>query len=126
MVLMLQREVADRILARDSKESLLSLSVKAYGRATLIRRVPRGAFAPAPKVDSAILLVEKISRKHFVDATHEKKFFELVKRGFAQKRKMLLNNLGKEYGEIFEKLKLSPKIRAEDVPLQTWLELAKY
>ncbi len=124
LVFLVQREVAQRI-ARSEKESILSLSVKAYGTPKYIKTVPRGAFAPAPKVDSAILLVEKISRKHFANATHEEKFFELVKKGFGQKRKFLLNNIGKEYAEVFEKLKISPKTRAEDVSLQQWLEIAR-
>ncbi|HPY12875.1 MAG TPA: 16S rRNA (adenine(1518)-N(6)/adenine(1519)-N(6))-dimethyltransferase RsmA, partial [Candidatus Paceibacterota bacterium] len=57
MVLMLQKEVAKRIVAGDGKESLLSLSVKAYGEPKYIKTVPAGAFVPKPKVDSAILLI---------------------------------------------------------------------
>ncbi len=125
LVFLVQKEVAERI-ARSKKESILSLSVKAYGNPKYIKTVPRGAFSPAPKVDSAILLVEKISRKQFTDAAHEEKFFELVKKGFGQKRKFLLNNVGKEYTEAFAKAGLSAKARAEDVPLHTWLQLARY
>lgn len=125
LVFLIQKEVAERI-ARSKKESILSLSVKAYGIPKYIKSVPAGAFTPPPKVDSAILLVDKISRKNFEDAAHEEKFFELLKKGFGQKRKMLLSNLGKEFVPAFEKLKLSEKVRAEDVPLQTWLALARY
>ncbi|MDE2071722.1 MAG: ribosomal RNA small subunit methyltransferase A, partial [Patescibacteria group bacterium] len=75
LVFLIQKEVAERI-ARSKKESVLSLSVKAYGAPKYIETVPRGAFAPAPKVDSAILLVEDISRGNFKHAAHEKKFFE--------------------------------------------------
>jgi len=57
MVLMVQKEVAKRICAQDGKESLLSLSVKAYGKPKIIRIVPRGAFTPAPNVDSAIIKI---------------------------------------------------------------------
>lgn len=125
LVFLVQKEVAERI-ARSKKESILSLSVKVYGNPKYIKTVPRGAFAPAPKVDSAILAVEKVSRKNFIHAAHEAKFFELVKRGFAQKRKFLLNNLGKEYAGCFKQLGLSEKVRAEDVPLKEWLRIAKY
>lgn len=124
LVFLVQKEVAERI-AREPKESILSLSVKAYGTPKYIKTVPRGAFAPAPKVDSAILLVEKISRKNFVNKVHEEKFFELVKKGFGSKRKYLLNNLGKEYADILEKVGLSEKVRAEDVPLQMWLKISR-
>lgn len=86
LVFLVQKEVAERI-SRSKKESILSLSVKAYGTPHYVKTVPRGAFSPAPKVDSAILAVEKISRNNFKNKAHEKKFFELVKRGFSKKRK---------------------------------------
>lgn len=84
LVFLIQKEVAERI-ARSKKESILSLSVKAYGDVRYVKTIPRGAFAPAPKVDSAILAVENISRKNFEDDAYEKRFFELVRAGFAQK-----------------------------------------
>ena len=62
MVLMLQREVAERIVAKDGKESLLSISVKAYGTPRIVARVPAGSFSPLPKVDSAILLIGESCR----------------------------------------------------------------
>lgn len=120
LVFLVQKEVAQRI-ARDKKESILSLSVKAYGKPDYIATVPRGAFAPPPKVDSAILLVSGISRSNFTNAAHEKRFFELVKTGFGQKRKLLKSNLKKLLGEKVEAL---GTIRAEDVPLKKWLELS--
>lgn len=66
MVLMVQHEVAKRIMASDKKESLLSISVKAYGEPKMIMKVPARYFSPAPKVDSAIILIKNISRKNFV------------------------------------------------------------
>lgn len=124
LVFLVQKEVGERI-ARSKKESILSLSVKAYGDVKYVKTVPRGAFAPAPKVDSAILAVEHISRKNFKDAAHEQKFFELVKKGFSQKRKFLKNNLGKEYSDILKKVGMSEKTRAEDVPLENWIKLSR-
>ena len=124
LVFLVQREVAERI-AREKKESVLSLSIKAYGEPRYIKTVPRGAFAPPPKVDSAILLVENISRKNFVDAAHEQKFFEFVKKGFSSKRKLLTSNLGLRHSDILENVGVSPKARAEDVPLAAWLKLAR-
>ena len=124
LVFLIQKEVGERI-ARSKKESILSLSIKAYGTPKYIKTVPAGAFAPAPKVDSAILAVENISRKNFADAAHEAKFFELVKKGFSQKRKLLKNNLGPGYSSILQNTRIDGKARAEDVPLQMWLEISK-
>lgn len=125
LVFLIQKEVGERI-ARSKKESILSLSVKAYGTPKYIRTVPAGAFSPPPSVDSAILAVTDISRNHFKNAAHEAKFFELVKKGFAQKRKLLKSNLGKENTEAFERTGIPEKARAEDVPLEQWLEISKY
>jgi 16S rRNA (adenine1518-N6/adenine1519-N6)-dimethyltransferase len=121
LVFLIQKEVAERI-ARSKKESILSLSVKVYGEPTYIKTVPRGAFAPAPNVDSAILRVADISRKNFINKKHEERFFELVKTGFAQKRKLLKSNLKPLLGERAETLGTA---RAEDVSLVQWLELSK-
>lgn len=92
MVLLVQKEVAERIIARDKKESLLSISVKAYGEPKYIKTVKAGAFSPAPAVDSAILLIDNISRDFFNNISEER-FFELLHAGFAHKRKQLLGNL---------------------------------
>ena len=119
----MQKEVAERI-ARSKKESILSLSIHAYGTPRYIKTVPRGAFNPAPNVDSAIVSLHNISRKNFTNAAHEKKFFELVKKGFGQKRKFLKSNLGKDYFQILQNAGLSGEARAEDVPLEVWLRIS--
>ena len=124
LVFLIQKEVAERI-ARSKKESILSLSIKAYGTPTYINTVPAGAFSPPPKVDSAILAVENISRKNFESSAHEAKFFELVKKGFSQKRKFLKNNLGPDYYSFLQKARIDDKARAEDVPLLKWLDLSR-
>ena len=124
LVFLIQKEVAERI-ARSKKESILSLSIKAYGTPKYIKTVPAGAFSPPPKVDSAILEVENISRKNFVNAAHEEKFFALVRKGFAQKRKFLSSNLGPSHSNILQNVGVNPKARAEDVPLEQWLALSK-
>jgi len=123
LVFLMQKEVAERI-ARSKKESILSLSIKAYGDVKYVKTVPAGAFNPPPKVDSAILAVGHISRSRFTNAAHEEKFFELVKKGFSSKRKMLASNLGHEYSNNLQIVGVSPKARAEDVPLEAWIKLA--
>jgi 16S rRNA (adenine1518-N6/adenine1519-N6)-dimethyltransferase len=125
MVLMVQKEVAQRIVARDGKESILSLSVKAFGEPKYIAKVPAKYFSPAPKVDSAILGIFNINRNNFKTIDEEKKFFEIVKTGFAHKRKLLRGNLSKILTK--EGLgTLAEKSRAEDIPIKDWLMLAKY
>lgn len=124
LVFLVQKEVAERI-AREKKESILSLSVKAYGHPRYVKTVPRGAFTPPPKVDSAIVAIAEVSRKHFKNTAHEEKFFDAVKRGFAQKRKLLRSNLGKDYAAALERAGIEEKARAEDVPLASWLEISK-
>lgn len=129
IALLIQKEVAQRILARDHKESILSLSVKAYGNPRIVKNVPRGSFSPPPTVDSAIISIEDISRRRF-DEVGEQRFFDVVRAGFASKRKMLAGNLQtlaekEKIIAVFEKLSIDPKIRAEDVRLEKWFELTK-
>lgn len=128
LVLLLQKEVAERI-ARSAKESILSLSIKAYGEPRYIKTVPRGAFSPPPTVDSAILKIADVSRKNFKSAAQEERFFKIVRAGFAQKRKLLKRNLEKIFGEessnILQNAQISKNARAEDVALEQWLALAK-
>ena len=127
MTLLIQKEVAERIIAKDGKESLLSLSVKAFGTPNLVRVVGRGAFSPQPNVDSAVLTIEDISKKR-LEGVDEKFFFQILHAGFAHKRKQLLPNLSSLYKKenllkVFEKLGIETKTRAEDLPLQTWVTL---
>jgi len=129
MVLQLQKEVARRVVARDKKESILSLSVKAYGVPRYIETVEAKYFSPQPKVDSAIIAIESISKKRFADG-NEEKFFEIIKAGFSHKRKKLIRNLetlfdGEKIGAVFTKLEISENSRAEDISLESWFELSK-
>lgn len=130
IVFLVQKEVAKRATAnhsRGEKESLLSLSIQAYGEPKYVKAVGRGHFVPPPAVDSAIIAIHHISRNHFTQRS-ETDFFHLLKLGFGQKRKQLLGNLAHEYDRtqlthIFSTLGLSITIRAEDVPLKIWLQL---
>ena len=125
MVLLLQKEVVERIVAKDGKESVLSISVKAYGEPRYIETVKAGNFSPAPKVDSAILAIENISKQFFAGFSEER-FFNLVKTGFAHKRKMLTGNLKKLDNDIENaliSLNISPNARAEDLSLNEWRKI---
>ena len=126
MTLLVQREVADRIVARDKKESILSLWVKAYGTPKREFLVPRGAFVPAPNVDSAVLTISDISRKNFSTKAEEEQFFKLLHVGFAHKRKLVQNNLKEFVSEKALRVAgVHEGARAEDLTLSTWLKLAR-
>ncbi len=130
MVLLVQKEVAERIVARDGKESILSVSVKVFGTPKLIAKVPPGAFTPPPSVDSAILAITDISGTIFTQKNIDiSKFFMIVKAGFAHKRKYALRNVeaafGRETAESsWVRAGLNPKIRAEDITIANWLDIA--
>ena len=127
MALLIQKEVAERILARDGKESILSLSVKAYGKPSIVAKVPAGCFNPPPSVDSAILLVDIISKDFFAGISEED-FFRVMKSGFSSKRKMLAGNLKGLFenpATILTECGLSVKVRAEDLKLGEWKEIVR-
>jgi 16S rRNA (adenine1518-N6/adenine1519-N6)-dimethyltransferase len=128
LVLLIQKEVAERIVARDKKESILSIAVKAYGTPKIMAKVPAGAFFPPPKVDSAIILVHTISKKLFKKTT-EALFFKVVRGGFAHKRKKALGNLKgifpkKDLVSIFKEANLDTNVRSEDLTLTDWVTLS--
>jgi len=131
VVLMVQKEVAQRIVARNGKESLLSLSIKVYGVPKIIRIVSKTYFKPRPKVDSAILKIQNISKQFFsgkaAKKEGERNFFELIKLGFSSKRKILLGNLKKvdwkgkkTTKDVFQICGINEKARAEDLSLGEW------
>lgn len=128
MVVLIQKEVATRILAKDNKESLLSLSVKVYGIPKLITHVARGNFNPVPNVDSSVIAITDITKKNFETPIHEELFFKIIHAGFAHKRKVLVKNMidaGLGDRELIEsvlmKRKLSLNVRSEDLTVADWL-----
>jgi 16S rRNA (adenine1518-N6/adenine1519-N6)-dimethyltransferase len=128
MVVMVQKEVAEAIVAGPGQRSLLSISVQFYGRPVIIGRVPAGAFYPPPAVDSAILRIDVYARPP-VDVD-EDGFFRMVKAGFTAARKQVVNSLAQGLGasrgevlELLEKAGLEPQRRAETFTLEEWAGL---
>ena len=128
LVLMLQQEVAERIVATPPDMSMLAVSVQYYAAAKIIRIVKAGNFWPEPEVDSAIIKLE--IRPQAYEASTDKRFFRVVKFGFSAKRKMLKNNLAaglhlepQIIDDILLKQGFNPKIRAENLSLQDWQKL---
>ena len=128
MCLLIQKEVAERIVSRDGKESILSMSVKLFGTPKYITKVGRQYFSPSPKVDSAVILISDINRDAITDNNYEKKFFEIIKTAFGQKRKQAIKNLTKietkeVWQNIFTELDINIQSRAEDVPFNVWIQI---
>lgn len=92
MVVLVQQEVAERLTATPGNLSLLGVSVQFYGQTRLIARVPASSFYPPPRVDSAIVRVDLYERPSLEGAAR-KRFFQVVRAGFGQKRKTLRNAL---------------------------------
>jgi 16S rRNA (adenine1518-N6/adenine1519-N6)-dimethyltransferase len=131
MVLLLQKEVAQRILAEPGKMNLLSLSVQLYSKAELVDYVGRENFYPVPEVDSAIIKFS-LKKEQPIEGKGEKKFWQMVKIGFSSKRKQLQNNLAAGLNLNKDKIKdmlklanLRPDCRPQDLSLEQWLSLYK-
>ncbi len=136
MVLLIQKEVGERICALPGKMSLLSLSVQFYGQPEIVGVVDKEKFWPQPQVDSAILKISAIkSQKEIVQwlgEISEKEFWQLVKIGFSARRKQLAHNLaaglrisGQPLKLALKKAGFDPKIRAQNLSVNDWLHLAK-
>jgi 16S rRNA (adenine1518-N6/adenine1519-N6)-dimethyltransferase len=133
MTLLVQKEVAERVARQDAKkpkESILSIAVKAYGTPKYKFTVPRGAFMPAPNVDSAVLSVEGIRQDAFGSPDEERRFFDVLHAGFAHKRKLLVRNLEdvaapERIRDAFSAVGIGEKARAEDVGVESWRALAR-
>lgn len=131
IVLTIQKEVAQRICAKPGDMSLLALSVQVYGKPRVAAHIPAEAFFPAPKVDSAVLVIDIYSspliKEELLDS-----FFKLVKAGFSQKRKTLRNSLSSglhispsKAAEILTHANIDPQRRAETLSIEEWERLAK-
>lgn len=136
MVLMVQKEVAERIVAKNKKtggagkESILSIAVKVYGEPEYVCTVKAGNFVPAPSIDSAVIKISNISRNNFLNKHHEEVFFQIMKAGFAHKRKTLSGNLKnilepELVTRIFMELSLDQHVRAEDLGITDWINISR-
>lgn len=131
LVLMVQREVAQRIVAAPGQMSLLAVSVQFYGQPRIVMRIPAGAFVPPPQVDSAVLRIDTYERPP-VDVPSPEDFFRVVRAGFSQRRKQLRNALGAGLGLSAEQASallsaagIAPSRRAETLNLAEWAALTR-
>ncbi|WP_414529792.1 16S rRNA (adenine(1518)-N(6)/adenine(1519)-N(6))-dimethyltransferase RsmA [Nodularia chucula] len=128
IVLLVQKEVAERLYAKPGSRTFGALSVRVQYLANceFICTVPAGAFYPPPKVDSAVVRLRPRQIETPVD--NPRKFENLVKLGFGAKRKMLRNNLQSvverdRLTHLLEQLEINPQVRAEDLSIQQWVTL---
>ena len=129
IVLLVQKEVAERLYASPGSRAFGALSVRVQYLAAceLICNVPAKAFSPPPKVDSAVVRLRP--RPMELKAVDPKQLDSLVKLGFSSKRKMLRNNLksvveSDRLTQLLEQLNVNPQARAEDLSVQQWVALA--
>lgn len=129
IVLMIQKEVAQRIMAKPPHTNLLALSVQFFANPQIISSVGRGSFRPAPNVDSAIIKLTPIIHNRFTD---NQLLFKVIRAGFSEKRKQLINNLAKNFNatkeqikNIFSSVGIKENVRAENLSLEEWQKLAK-
>jgi 16S rRNA (adenine1518-N6/adenine1519-N6)-dimethyltransferase len=125
-VLLMQKEVAERVVAKPGHMSLLSATAQFYWAVELGREVPAELFTPPPKVDSQILMLERHSEPLF-PGVDETIFFRLMKAGFSQRRKTLLNTLSAGLGLSRERTEVmcgeanvDPGLRAQALSLDNW------
>jgi len=132
MMVMVQKEVAERICAISGEMSILAVSVQFFGQPEIIQIVPRSSFYPAPEVDSAILRISRIKNESETNLKRidAKDFFRVVKVGFSARRKQLHNNLAnglrlksEEVKNILLDLGLDIQVRAQDLSVDDWINL---
>jgi 16S rRNA (adenine1518-N6/adenine1519-N6)-dimethyltransferase len=134
MVVTMQREVAERIVAGPGEMSLLSISVQFYGQPSIVARIKAGSFYPPPQVDSAVVRIDVGERPtvSLGEEIDDPAFFRVVRAGFGQKRKMLRNALSAGLGVTPVRVEralgqagVDPRRRAETLSLDEWVEVTR-
>lgn len=131
-VLLVQKEVAERIAAPTGDMSMLSVSAQVYAKAHLGVVVPREFFTPPPKVDSQVIVLETYATP-LIAPENERAFFRVVKAGFAARRKKLRSSLAAGLAiskpaveELLHRAAINPEKRAQDVTIEEWANLVRY
>ena len=121
MTVMVQREVAERLVAKTGEKAfgLPSLKIQYFAEVKKIADVPPSVFLPKPKVESSLVQIER--REKYVTSANYDVLFELAKRSFSQRRKMLRRSLKETFDlDDFESAGIDPTRRAEDITLEEW------
>ena len=130
LVMLVQKEVAEKICCKDGKDSLLSTMVKTFGTPTYALTVKAEKFFPAPKVDSAVLMIDTLEKPQITIPSRV--YFEMLFSGFKEPRKKFKNVLMKKFLkeeeeilEIFEQLDIDKECRSQNITIAQWELLAK-
>lgn len=131
IVLLIQKEVAERIVARPGDMSILAVSAQVYSEAYLGDLVPAEFFTPPPKVDSQVVILDTFDKPKVAEEDL-KNFFRVVKAGFSAKRKKLRSSISSglhlskpEAEALLAEAGISPDDRAEQLSVEDWLRLTK-
>ena len=131
IVVMVQREVAQRMVARPPHMNLLAVSVQFFAQPHIVRTIAAGAFYPPPKVDSAVVRLDVLAQPR-LPAPQIDRFFEIVRAGFGERRKQLRNSLAHGLAldtdtviVAMNRAGISSSRRAETLALEEWLALAR-
>jgi 16S rRNA (adenine1518-N6/adenine1519-N6)-dimethyltransferase len=128
MILMVQKEVAQRICQKPPKMSLLAVSIQFYAKVEILFYVSKGSFYPPPKIDAAVIKITPLENK--ISLFKPDLFFKIVRTGFSHPRKQLASNLAKELNidkneanNWLDKSEVNPKRRAETLTIEEWKKL---
>lgn len=131
IILLIQKEVAERVAAKSGKQSILGITVQYFYKAELGPIIKADKFYPIPKIDSQLVKLSRHSEPLFKNVDHNK-YFKIVKAGFSQKRKKLHSSLSaglglskKETQDILTSAKVDSNLRAQDLSLDQWFEIYK-
>jgi len=129
LVVTVQREVAERLVATPGKMSILSVSVQFYGRPRIVARAPARAFYPSPKVASAVVRID-VYEEPLAEVDDVEAFFSLVRAGFAQRRKYLKNSLPQGLGlsvhqvtSALRRARIEETLRPQALSVEDWARL---
>lgn len=130
-VVLVQKEVAEKICCKADDQSILSLQIQLFGKPEIVSIVEKEKFFPAPKVDSAIVAIEVFDEPKIPEQLIET-FWSIAKRAFAQKRKKLSNTVGKQkankektFSEIFQLVGIDENRRAQTLTLEEWRKICE-
>ena len=131
MVVMVQKEVGEAIVAQPGQMSLLAISVQFYGKPVIVDHVPARSFYPSPKVDSVILKIRLYDQPP-VSVPETGRFFAVVRAGFSAPRKQLRNSLAQgldllpqQSANLLQRAEIDPKRRAETLNLHEWARICE-
>jgi 16S rRNA (adenine1518-N6/adenine1519-N6)-dimethyltransferase len=132
LILIVQKEIAQRICALPPKTNFLAVFVQFYGKPRIIGYAGKEAFSPRPKVDSAVIKITPCLNKYSSDELFRHKFFQIIRAGFSQPRKQLAGNLAsklklnkEEISRWLGQNNIKPDQRAEALTLKDWIKLTR-